>query len=125
MTIDWSKPIRTVIGNVQLTIISYCSNTNRFVTWGEEPNKFYAFVRTNGSLIASLHGNVPNCHVQFVENIPKEPRNTLIVGKNLEISGWNIWSSIPLTRSEAEKVASSYYDGRPHKFITLGEGEYV
>jgi transposase len=95
---------------------------NRLIEWQSDSGKnLHAFVRADGRLIASMHGGASMSQTVFVENIPEEPEDTILLYKLKTGDRWIAdFDGKPHTRSYCEKHSKRWSSGYEFKFVTVG-----
>jgi hypothetical protein len=132
MAIDWNKPLRLV----NHPYYSKCADTpvhvlverggNRLIEWQTDsyPKGTNAFVDEEGKLIATLHSGNPGFASDgrvFVENVPEEPEDTILLYKLKTADHWKAdFDGKPHTRSYCEKHSKRWSSGYEFKFVTVG-----
>jgi hypothetical protein len=91
--IDWNKPLQTTNKKYKVEVVRVDPfELNRaLVSWKcgtDDPHDLaHAFVNNRGELLATLHGGVFH-QENFIENIPEEPRNRILLVKDDSDGGW-------------------------------------
>lgn len=90
--IDWSKPIRLAGGSeYPATVDLVCSHSgNRLVSWRCAVQECRAFVMADGRLLSTLHNGAGASQGRFVENVPEEPKDHLVLIKPFEDEDWEL-----------------------------------
>ncbi len=110
--VDWKKPLR--VGNYPATLVREDMG-NYHITWDTRGNgRGDAFVDARGELLATLHAGRSRGMSPFVENVPEEPKNCIVM-LNSSAGTWFVGSSrdsyyaTPVTRTAAEAVGDPGY----------------
>ena len=101
--INWNKPIRLVqsMRDNSPVHVSCEENNNRLIYWYSENHKVHhAMVTADGRLISTLSAGRNNPPDVFIENIPEEPKNCLVLEELKD--GWYLQTKHPMTKTEAE-----------------------